>query len=267
MRRFPLIECALIFGVGITLVLRPLTRQLSGSTAVVVATTAPVTYADELDQILKRAVKGQRVDYDLIRRKFAGPLTACLDEMSSRQLETLSKDDRLAFYINLYNATMIRAVLEHRHDGFTPSEDDFAVFKAPLVHLPGGRTVSLNTLETDIIRKEFKDPRVHVALNCAARSCPPLLDRAYRGQDLDRVLDQNMKRFVLDTSRNQIDDQKKELRLSKIFDWYAADFGGKDHIVAYVSQYAGRDLSGYTVSFLDYDWSLNAARNHSSSSN
>ena len=91
-----------------------------------------------------------------------------------------------------------------------------------------GDNISLNHLEHEIIRKQFKDPRIHVALVCAAKSCPPLLNRAYRADDLDKVLDENMKRFVTDASRNQIDDEKRELRLSKIFEWYPADFGGKD---------------------------------------
>ena len=99
---------------------------------------------------------------------------------------------------------------------------------------------------------------MHVALVCGARSCPPLLNRAYRAEDLDKVLDENMKRFVNDAARNQIDEEKRELRLSKIFDWYAADFGGKDAVPAYLARYAGKDLTGYRVSYLEYDWKLNA---------
>jgi hypothetical protein len=72
------------------------------------------------------------------------------------------------------------------------------------------------------------------------------------------VLDENMKRFVTDASRNQIDDGKRELRLSKIFDWFADDFGGKDALPAYLARYAGKDLAGYRVSYLEYDWKLNA---------
>jgi hypothetical protein len=157
---------------------------------------------------------------------------------------------------------MIKAVIDRLRDGYSPAENDFAVFKEPLVRVAGvaggGKPISLNHLEHEIIRKQFKEPRIHVALVCAARSCPPLLSRAYRADDLDKVLEANMKRFVTDPSRNQIDDAKKELRLSKIFEWYADDFGGKDALPAYVARYAGKDLAGYRVSYLEYDWTLNA---------
>ena len=212
------------------------------------------------DAILSHRVKNGLVDYASIKQHDRAKLDAYLDQLAAADATKLSRDERLAYYINLYNATMIRAVVDRLRDGvYTPAENDHAVFKEKLVRLAGGKTISLNDQEHEVIRKQFRDPRIHVALVCAARSCPPLLSRAYRAQDLDKVLDENMKRFVLDPSRNQIDHEKKELRLSKIFEWYADDFGGKDAVPGYVSRYAGQDVSGYRVTFLEYDWSLNAA--------
>ena len=223
------------------------------------ATPALAAEHDAFDAILRERVSGDGlVDYAAIKAHDAAKLDAYLDHLSRVDVKNLPRDGQLAHFINLYNATMIKAVIDRLRDDYSPAEKDFAVFKEPLVRIAGGKTISLDELEHGIIRKKFKDPRVHVALVCAARSCPPLLNRAYRAEDLDKVLDENMKRFVNDAARNQIDDEKRELRVSKIFDWYAADFGGKDAVPAYLARYAGKDFTGYRVSYLEYDWKLNA---------
>jgi hypothetical protein len=213
---------------------------------------------DAFDAILHERVSGDGlVDYAAIKQHDGAKLKAYLDQLANVEIEKLSRDEQLAHYVNLYNATMIQAVIDRFRDDYSPAEKDFAVFKEPLVRLSRDRTISLNQLEHEIIRKQFKDPRVHVALVCGARSCPPLLNRAYRADDLDKVLDENMKRFVNDGSRNQIDDEKRELRLSKIFEWYAEDFGGMSAVPAYIARIAGKDVAGYRVSYLEYDWKLN----------
>jgi hypothetical protein len=210
------------------------------------------------DRILSDAVRDERVDYTLIATQHRLELFNYLAKMAMVDPALLEPKDQLAYYINLYNATMINEVIQRRVNSpqWTPADNDFAVFKEAMAHT-ATRKLSLDELEHTVIRPTFKDPRIHSALVCAARSCPPLLNRAYRGEDLDQVLDANMKRFVADRFRNPIDDQNKQLRLSRIFDWYAADFGGPEGVVTYVSRVAGRDYSGYTVSFVDYSWELN----------
>jgi len=211
------------------------------------------------DAILKANVRDERVDYKAIKQNSLPALSAYLDAMSKVDPSKLEKNEQLAFYINLYNATMIRTIVDRLHDGYSPSEKDYGVFKEPLVRL-NGKTISLNDLENTVIRPTFKDPRVHVALVCGARSCPPILPRAYRGDNLDATLDQNMKNFVADKFRNPIDDGSKTLKLSHIFDWYADDFGGKQAVPAFVGKIAGKDYSGYKVEFVDYSWELNSAK-------
>ena len=216
---------------------------------------------DAFDAILRERVTADGlVDYATIKQgDDAARIGQYRNELERIDVAKLPRDEQLAHYINLYNATVLQAVADRMRDGYTVAERDFALFKEPLVRVGGDKPVSLDHVEHEIIRKKFKDPRVHVALVCAARSCPPLLNRAYRAADLDQVLDANMKRFVTDESRNQIDHDKRELRLSKVFEWFADDFGGKDAIAAYVGKYAGRDVRGYRVTFLEYDWSLNKA--------
>lgn len=212
-----------------------------------------------LDRILRKNVREELVDYLNIRKKHMAELNGYLDRLAAVKPQELKQQDRLAFYINLYNATMIKAVIERYHEGYSPSEDDFVVFKKKLVRL-AGKTVSLNDLEHEIIRKQFKEPRIHVALVCAARSCPPLIARAYRGEDLEKLLQQGMRRFVNNRFRNVIDVKSRKLKLSAIFDWYAVDFGGKEKLADYVNKYHDADVSSFAVSFIEYSWELNIVK-------
>lgn len=213
---------------------------------------------DALDEILRSAVHDGLVDYGFVRSQRAEALDGYLARLATVDPASLDRENRLAFYINLYNASVIAAVAGRAGDGYSVAEDDFALFDRPLVRLDGD-TVSLDHLEHSIVRPEFGDPRVHAALVCAARSCPPLLDRAYRGADLDATLDSRMRRFLTDGTRNRVDHDARQLHLSSLFDWYADDFGGRDALDDYVDRWLPRDVRGYTVDFLPYDWRLNAA--------
>ena len=208
-----------------------------------------------LDSVLAAHVRPDGVDYAGLRARSLGTLTRYLDAMARVNATALPKRERDAYEINLYNATMLRAVCDRLAPGWTPAADDFAVFKAPLVRLKG-RTISLNQLENDVIRPRIRDPRVHVALNCAARSCPPLQPRAYRAATLDSVLDANMSRFVRDASQNSIDASKRRMRLSRLWEWYASDFGGVAAVPVYVAKRLALPTSGWSVEYIEYDWSL-----------
>jgi len=207
-------------------------------------------------KILRQTVRDQRVDYLAIRRDHRLLLKCYLDRLATFDPAPLQRQQKLALYINLYNATVIDAVIERYRDGYRVSEKDFAVFKKSLVRV-AGQTMSLNDLEHKLIRPQFKDPRVHAALVCAAGSCPALLPRAYHARDLDEVLEMNVRCFIVDPCRNQVDHKKKQLRLSKIFQWYADDFGGKKAIAEYVNRYHPDEVGDYAVSFIEYSWDLN----------
>lgn len=213
---------------------------------------------DAFDRILVATVRDERIDYLAIRRDHWRELSEYRERLAKTDPSTLTRDERLAFWINLYNATMIGAVVERFSADYTPQKDGFAVFKEPLGRA-GGKVVSLDDIENKIVRPEFGDPRIHAALVCGARSCPPLLARAYRAKDLDATLEANMRRFVNDPSRNRVDSGAKKLQLSSIFKWYATDFGGEQQLPAYVARYSNTDLNGAAVTFLDYSWELNVA--------
>jgi len=128
------------------------------------------------------------------------------------------------------------------------------------------KIMSLNDIEHGIIRKDFKEPRIHFALVCAAISCPPLRSEAYTGQKLDTQLSGQAKIFFSDKSKNHFDLVKHTAYLSKILDWYGDDFGSTDEqILIYLSQYfpdevsenIKKNSSKWEIEFNDYNWLLN----------
>ena len=124
-------------------------------------------------------------------------------------------------------------------------------------------SVSLDDIEHGTLRRHFAEPRIHFAVNCASQGCPPLAARAYAAATLDAQLDAAARRFVDDERWNSI-APGKPWRLSKIFDWYAADFvAAAGSVPAYVARYAaparlgGVDPAQVRWSARGYDWSLN----------
>jgi hypothetical protein len=124
----------------------------------------------------------------------------------------------------------------------------------------GGRELSLNDIEHEILRKGFHEPRIHFVLNCASVSCPALPARALSGATLDSTLDAAANAFLLDPTKNQI-ARDSELRLSSIFKWYRSDFeAAAGSLQAFIQRYwKGGGVIGADapIRFLDYDWSLN----------
>jgi hypothetical protein len=201
-------------------------------------------------------VRAERVDYAAIAGTHRAALTAYLDALASVDVSALSRKQRLALYINLYNATMISAIADRYRPGYSVADKDWAVFDEPLVRV-GGAVISLNDLEHKRVRP-MGDPRIHAALVCGARSCPPLDPVAYTELNLNRLLERNVRRWLADAGRNRIDVDAQTLELSAIFDWYADDFGGKEGLSTYVNKYTDADVAGFEVTFLEYSWGLNA---------
>lgn len=237
-----------------------LTLLLAGLATSAHAAPAPRStrpaFDSALDALLAKHVKRGVVDYPGLCGADHPRLVACLEALASVDTDALAPRERTAFGIDLYNATVLGAVCERGRAGWSAAADSFALFHAPLVRTHG-RTLSLDQLEHGLLVPGAKDPRLHFALVCAARSCPVLLPRAYRAADLDSLLDANLRAFLADPARNRFDAATRTAHLSRIFDWYAADFGGPGGVLAYVTKASGRDLTGWTVKFLDYDWSLN----------
>lgn len=174
------------------------------------------------------------------------------------------RDAALAYWINLYNAATLDLVL----DGYPVRSirdlggDAGSPWRRTVVTV-AGRSLSLDAIENDVIRPGFAEPRIHFALNCAARSCPPLRAEAYVPKRLDAQLEAQTRAFLADAARNRLEGDA--LVLSRIFDWYATDFErAAGSVPAWVRPYlpalaALPPGAAPAIRHADYDWSLNEA--------
>lgn len=212
------------------------------------------------DQVLQAHVRDGVVDYPAILadRRFA----QYLDHLDRVDPNSLPKDDRLALWINAYNAYAIKGIL----DGYSPRTwaGRYRYFIGR-TYRAGGALINLYDLERDILIAQFHEPRMHFAIVCASASCPKLQPWAYDRTPLEQQLEQVTRGFINDPSRNRFDRDNKVAYLSKIFDWFMDDFSAQaGSVLRFVARYIAdeelaHDLTDntYRIEYLDYDWSLN----------
>ncbi|WP_158861463.1 DUF547 domain-containing protein [Lunatibacter salilacus] len=187
-----------------------------------------------------------------------------LDKLSNNAPDrnTWSREEQLAYWINAYNAFTIKLIIDNYP--VSSIQDLKPTLNIPLVntvwHLKffkiGGEDASLDEIEHKILRKEFDEPRIHFAINCASFSCPPLLNEAFTAENLEAQLDKVAKGFINDPKRNKIARDKVEI--SKIFSWFKGDFTKNESLIEYLNRYAQIKINANAkVSHLPYDWSLN----------
>lgn len=163
-----------------------------------------------------------------------------------------SRNKKMAYWINAYNAFTIKLIADNYPVSSITKLHGGKPWDHQWIQL-GGKTYTLNDIEHKILRPQFKDARIHFAVNCAATSCPPVLNRAWTASNLNSNLDKQAKLFINNAAFNSIDEKKVEL--SKIFEWYAEDFGD---LISYLNKYATTKIKdGATVSYKEYDWGLN----------
>jgi len=188
-----------------------------------------------------------------------------------------SDGDALAYWLNLYNALVLREVLRRwpirsvrdvRASFLDLRKNDFF---DELEFRVGGRMMSLDQIEHEVIRKQFLDARIHFALVCGARSCPRLQPIAFSSEGLEKRLETATTEFIASPDHVTIDHELRGVRLSKLFDWYRADFerhakrrGREADVLEFVRLHAepglARDLErarGYRLRFHEYDWAVN----------
>ena len=226
--------------------------------------------------LLAEHVHGQDFDYGAVAED-PSTLRAYLAELHSvtpDELAGWTKDQRFAFWINVYNAHTIQKVVENyplksirKLDKAFGLTSVFEQAWIPMnAHHPEkpGKELSLNDVEHGILRERFPDARLHAAINCASASCPPLLDEAFVAERLNEQLESQMRAFVRDRSRNELDREKGVARISEIFKWFAEDFErDAGSVRAYLQRFASEEdaafLKDAKLRYLDYSWDLNDA--------
>jgi hypothetical protein len=213
-------------------------------------------------ELLGKYVKNGRVDYAGFKAE-ESKLEQYLAFLEKIDPETLGRNEQYAFYINAYNAWTIKLVLTG-YPGLTSIKDLGSILQSPwskeFVRV-NGKTLTLDDIEQRVLRPRFKDPRVHFAINCASKSCPPLGSEPYLGATLDAQLDRVTRDFVNASANYRLDGDT--LWISSIFKWYSEDFDNDP--VGYYLRYAEPSLKSallekgkrLKVKYLDYDWSLN----------
>lgn len=223
---------------------------------------APSEFSHALfEKVLEAHVKDGVVDYPAVQTDDRlKTYLIQLDRVDPAAFPT--RNERLAFWINAYNAFAIKGIL----DNYSPMDviGRYRYFIGQTYRV-GGAAINLYDLERQILIKQFQEPLIHFAIVCASASCPKLTPWAYQPNQLDRQLDVAARAFINDPARNRFDRKQRIASVSKIFDWFEEDFvAAAGSILAYVARYVddptlAKELAqpGYRVEFLDYDWSLN----------
>jgi hypothetical protein len=199
-----------------------------------------------------------------------------LSRVSRAEFDGWNRERQLAFLINAYNGFTVELILT-KYPDLSSIKDLGSFFKSPWkkrFFTLLGQERHLDEIEHDLIRAPgvYAEPRIHVAVVCASVGCPALRDEAFVAEKLDEQLEDSMRRFLSDRSRNRFNERSGSLEVSKIFDWYRDDFskghGGYFSLASVFAAYAplladnpsSQQLirkKRAAIIFLDYDWSLN----------
>jgi hypothetical protein len=199
---------------------------------------------------------------------------ATLGTVAPSQYAAWSKNEKIAFLINAYNALTLAAIIEQKPLK-NSIKDIFGVWNFTK-HRVMGTEKTLDNIEHNILRKDFQEPRIHAALVCAARSCPPLRREPYVGSQLSTQLDDQVRRWLASGQGLQINRPQRQVKISAIFKWFGEDwqpqysttgqFKGSEKeraVLNFISNYVtppDKDYlarGNYRLQYLNYDWSLN----------
>lgn len=225
--------------------------------------------------MLKEYVSDGTVDYGRWQKEAVGELQQWLNDVRQVDIEGLEAAAAIAFFINLYNALTIQQVLQkYPIDSIRPKvlgipnwPSFLAFFKKEIYTLGdtpkawhGRRALSLDSIEHDILRERYREPRIHFALVCASTGCPLIRGNAYVPEKLDMQLEEDARRFINNPDKVKYDASSKILYCSKIFKWYESDFLTQAASVpSYIQKYTTNPNFDVNpdIEYLPYDWSLN----------
>ena len=230
----------------------------------------------DYDQLLHSIVvsKGLQtvVKYGQLKNEPAAldKFVSSIEAVSRSEYDNWTKEQQLAFLINAYNALTMKLVVQH-YPGINSIKDIGGFFSGPWKQKffrLFGEDSYLDHIEHDLIRKDFNEPRIHFAINCASRGCPALQPEAYIAGRLDEQLDHAARSFLMDAERNRYNKDNNQLEISSLFKWFNSDFErAAGSIEAFIAPYITDDPGlrnritrhEIAIHYLDYDWGLNDA--------
>lgn len=225
--------------------------------------TVPPSHIPWTDLLSRYVSNDGNVDYKGFIKDSA-KLEKYLDALSSSPPDknTWSEEEQIAYWINAYNAFTVKLIVDHYP--VKSIQDLHPTLNIPLVNTVwhkkffkiGGKDASLDQIEHKILRKEYNEPRIHFAINCASVSCPPLRNEAYEADKLNMQLDEQAKIFINNEKYNRINADRVEI--SSIFNWFKGDFTKNGNLIEYLNKYAKvRINKDAKIKHMDYNWDLN----------
>ncbi len=182
-----------------------------------------------------------------------------LERLTKEEFKSFTNKQKLSFWINAYNAYTLKIVIDHypvksikeiKSGWFSSgpwSKEFILLFKDK---------ISLDHIEHEIVRKQFNEPRIHFALNCASIGCPSLYQEAFSASKLEEQLDQSALHFLKNKDKNFV--KGSTLHVSKIFKWYGDDFNSQfESFENYIIQNLNLPKKNYQIEYNDYNWNLN----------
>lgn len=222
---------------------------------------------EDYDYILQKYVKGDYMDYAALVKNTQDRqrLDAFMDWQANAEAAKMSRDDRIAFYINAYNSANIKTIIDNYP---VHSPIDIPGYFDKLKFKVAGEDLTISEIEYDKLIAGHKDMRAHFAVVCSDRGCMPLRGVAWKGKSLHADLETVGKQFVNDPRQFKIDYDKKEVWISKIFEWYGKKFtqdpdrpAAKPElfVMPYVDEKAKTLLASgdYTLRIIEWNWTLN----------
>lgn len=208
------------------------------------------------DELTKKYVSATgKVNYNGFKTEL-NKLKTYLDYLAENPVKsTWSKNEELAYWFNLYNASTVYLIASNYPTSSITKLEKGKPWDKKFVK-SGDKTYSLNDIENGIVRPKFNEPLVHVAFNCAAVSCPILLNEAFVAEKLTAQLNKQAKNWVNDASKNEITPDK--IKVSQIFDWYKADFDKVGGVIGFINKYSNTKVNEKAkISYSEYNWNLN----------
>ena len=228
---------------------------------VMAATSSADSWMDTYNRLLGKYVTSGGVKYAEWKGNAADvqALQTVVDAIAKENVSALEKKQQLAFYINAYNAWILHEALA-KYPTKSVKDALFTFFTARRLTVAGQQT-SFNALEKETIRSKFGEPRVHFALNCASRSCPPLNREAFAGDKLDGQFEKLAKGYINSERGVKYSAETKTADLSKIFDWYKDDFKAEGGALAFINKRRSSQIpADAKITYQEYDWGLNEAK-------
>ena len=220
------------------------------------------------DRVLKSHVNDQGlVDYNGIAGDPA--FKAYMQSLESADLGSMSRDAQLAFWLNAYNAVTIDKVIKWKpkksvRETPIPGVWTATKFFTSREHTVAGKRLGQDDIEHEILRQQFKDPRIHFAIICASSSCPPLPRFAYTQENVQTKLEEETRKYINSERGTRLDFAQNTLYLSRLFDWFAGDFESKaGSVLAFIKPYLDEKTLAFLerkpkIAYIHYDWALNA---------